>query len=118
MDWSEALSQAIMNRPLLGYGAAYLGGVLATASPCSLASIPLIIGFVGGYAEGNKRQAFIYSVIFVVGLAIGMAALGANSFYLKPERIESLVFGSGLRLTGRIGNPLTLSYALLLEKDR
>ena len=77
MDWSEALGQVILNRPILGYGAAFLGGVIATAGPCSLASIPLIIGFVGGYSEGSKRQAFLYSVIFVVGLAIGMAALGA-----------------------------------------
>ena len=77
MDWSETLGQVILNRPILGYGAAYLGGVVATASPCSLASIPLIIGFVGGYAEGRKKQAFFYSVTFVVGLAIAMSALGA-----------------------------------------
>ena len=79
MDWSETLGQVILNRPILGYGAAYLGGVIATASPCSLASIPLIIGFVGGYAEGRKKQAFFYSVTFVVGLAIGMSALGATA---------------------------------------
>ncbi len=48
----------------------------------------------------------------------GIAALGANSFYLKPWRIESLLPGSGLRVADRISNPLTLSYALLLEKDR
>jgi cytochrome c biogenesis protein CcdA len=77
MDWSEALGQVILNRPILGYGAAFLGGLIATAGPCSLASIPLIIGFVGGYSEGSKKQAFIYSVIFVVGLAIAMSALGA-----------------------------------------
>lgn len=77
MELSETLGQVILNRPLLGYGAAFLGGVVATAGPCSLASIPLIIGFVGGYAEGSKKQAFIYSVTFVVGLALGMSALGA-----------------------------------------
>ena len=65
-------------RPVpLGYGAAYLGGVVATASPCILASIPLIIGFVGGYAEGNKKQAFFYSLTFVLGLAVVMSILGA-----------------------------------------
>ena len=77
MGWSEALSHVIQTQPIWGYGAAYLGGVVATASPCSLASIPLIIGFVGGYAQGRKRQAFIYSVAFVVGLAVGMSLLGA-----------------------------------------
>ncbi len=77
MSWSEALGQIIQTRPILAYGAAYLGGVVATASPCSLASIPLIIGFVGGYAEGKKKQALLYSVAFVVGLAAGMSVLGA-----------------------------------------
>ncbi len=67
----------MQNQPVLAYGASYLGGMLATASPCILASIPLVIGFVGGYAGGNKKQAFLYSVTFVVGLAVVMSALGA-----------------------------------------
>jgi cytochrome c biogenesis protein CcdA len=112
MDWSEALSQAIMNRPILGYGAAFLGGVVATASPCSLASIPLIIGFVGGYSEGRKRQAFIYSVTFVVGLAIGMAALGAAAALMGTMFgqvgfqwqivVAAILMAVGLQLSGVI----------------
>ncbi len=77
MSWSESLTQVLQNKPVLAYGASYLGGVVATASPCSLASIPLIIGFVGGYAGGNKRQAFYYSLTFVIGLALVMSILGA-----------------------------------------
>jgi cytochrome c-type biogenesis protein len=77
MGWSESLGQVMQTRPVLAYGAAYLGGVIATASPCILASIPLIIGFVGGYAGGNKKQAFFYSLTFVVGLALVMSVLGA-----------------------------------------
>ena len=67
----------MQTRPILAYGASYLGGVIATASPCILASIPLVIGFVGGYAGGNKKQAFFYSLTFVVGLAVIMSILGA-----------------------------------------
>jgi cytochrome c-type biogenesis protein len=77
MGWSETLGQVMETRPLLAYGASYMGGVVATASPCILASIPLVIGFVGGYAEGRKKQAFFYSVTFVVGLAVVMSILGA-----------------------------------------
>jgi cytochrome c-type biogenesis protein len=77
MALSESLGQLMQNRPILAYGASYLGGVIATCSPCILASIPLVIGFVGGYAGGNKKQAFIYSLTFVVGLALVMSALGA-----------------------------------------
>ena len=77
MAWSESLGQVLQTRPILAYGASYLGGVIATASPCILASIPLVIGFVGGYAEGSKKQALFYSVTFVLGLAIVMSILGA-----------------------------------------
>ena len=77
MAWSETLGQVMQTRPILAYGASYLGGVIATASPCILASIPLVIGFVGGYAGGNRKQAFFYSLTFVVGLAVVMSILGA-----------------------------------------
>jgi cytochrome c-type biogenesis protein len=77
MAWSETLGQVMQTRPILAYGASYLGGVVATASPCILASIPLVIGFVGGYAEGNKKQAFFFSLTFVLGLAVVMSILGA-----------------------------------------
>jgi len=77
MALHETLSQVLQTRPVLAYGASYLGGVIATASPCILASIPLIIGYVGGYAGGNRRQAFLYSLTFVVGLSLVMAVLGA-----------------------------------------
>jgi cytochrome c-type biogenesis protein len=77
MAWSETLGQVMQTRPVLAYGASYLGGVVATASPCILASIPLVIGFVGGYAEGNKKQAFFFSLTFVLGLAVVMSILGA-----------------------------------------
>lgn len=77
MAWSETLGQVMQTRPILAYGASFMGGVVATASPCILASIPLVIGFVGGYAGGNKKQAFFYSLTFVVGLAVVMSVLGA-----------------------------------------
>jgi len=77
MGLSETLGQVMQTRPILAYGASYLGGAIATLSPCILASIPLVIGFVGGYAGGSKKQAFTYSLTFVVGLALVMSALGA-----------------------------------------
>jgi cytochrome c biogenesis protein CcdA len=77
MGLSDTLGQVLQSHPILAYGASYLGGVIATASPCILASIPLVIGLVGGYAGGSKKQAFAYSLSFVLGLAVVMSALGA-----------------------------------------
>lgn len=101
MGWSETLGQVLQTRPLLAYGASYLGGVIATASPCILASIPLIIGFVGGYARGNRKQAFFYSLTFVVGLALMMSALGAAAALMGT-------------LFGRVGSCWHIAVGLIL----
>ncbi|MGB8872593.1 MAG: cytochrome c biogenesis protein CcdA [Desulfobaccales bacterium] len=112
MAWSEILEQVMQTRPILAYGASYLGGVLATASPCILASIPLVIGFVGGYAEGSKKKAFFYSVTFVVGLALVMSILGAMAAFMGTLFgqvgtywyfvVAVILMVMGLQLTGLI----------------
>jgi hypothetical protein len=75
------LGQVMQTRPILAYGASYLGGVIATASPCILASIPLVIGFVGGYAGGNKKQAFFYSLTLCLRLGTGDPDPGGRNLY-------------------------------------
>ena len=38
--------------------------------------IPLVIGFVGGYAEGSRKKAIQYSLVFTLGLTITFTVLG------------------------------------------
>jgi cytochrome c biogenesis protein CcdA len=38
--------------------------------------IPLIIGFVGGYAEGSQKKAIQYSLMFTLGLTVTFTILG------------------------------------------
>ena len=56
MSLSESLGQIMQTRPILAYGASYLGGVIATCSPCILASIPLVIGFVGAMPAAIRNR--------------------------------------------------------------
>ncbi|NWG04342.1 MAG: sulfite exporter TauE/SafE family protein, partial [Syntrophaceae bacterium] len=35
------------------------------------------IGYVGGYSEGDRRKAFLYSLTFILGLSITFTILGA-----------------------------------------
>jgi cytochrome c-type biogenesis protein len=60
----------------LAFPVCFLGGLVSSASPCVLAMIPLVIGFVGGYAEGSQRKAVQYSLFFVLGLTITFTTLG------------------------------------------
>ncbi len=54
------------------------GGMISVLfSPCHLASIPLIVGYVGGQEKMIlPRQAGIYSVLFTLGLFITIALIG------------------------------------------
>jgi len=61
----------------LAFIAVFIGGLISAASPCVLAAIPLIIGYVGGYSEGNKKKAALYSLVFVIGLALAFTIMGA-----------------------------------------
>ena len=71
------VSEVINNSPGLAYLLVFLGGLLSASSPCVLAIIPLVIGFVGGYSEGNKKKAITYAVVFALGLSITFTILGA-----------------------------------------
>jgi len=71
------LSQSFSENPFLAYFGVFLGGILSSSSPCVLATIPLVIGYVGGYSEGDRRKAFLYSLTFILGLSITFTILGA-----------------------------------------
>lgn len=61
--------------PLL-FWLSFLGGLVASFSPCSLAMLPLIIGYIGGYSEGKSSKIFLQMIFFVLGTAIVFSAIG------------------------------------------
>jgi cytochrome c-type biogenesis protein len=72
------LSHAVEGAPLLALGAAIVWGVLSIIlSPCHLASIPLIVGFISEQGQVTTRRAFWTSTLFAVGILITIAAIGA-----------------------------------------
>ena len=77
MTFLDNIEQIIAAYPLVAFGAVFLAGVLSSASPCVLATIPLVVGFVGGYSDGDRGKAFRYSLIFILGLSLTFTAFGA-----------------------------------------
>ena len=73
----ENIQSIVQDNHGLAFLAVFIGGLISAASPCVLAAIPLIIGYVGGYSEGDKKKAAIYSLVFVLGLSITFTVLGA-----------------------------------------
>ena len=72
------LSHAVEGAPLIALTAAIVWGVLSIIlSPCHLASIPLIVGFISGQGQVTTRRAFWTSTLFAVGILITIAVIGA-----------------------------------------
>ena len=73
-----ALTRAVESTPAIALGAAFVWGVLSILlSPCHLASIPLIVGFIDEQGRISTRRAFTISALFAVGILITIAAIGA-----------------------------------------
>ena len=75
-DWLEQLSTLIAGNFWIAPLLALLGGLLTAFTPCSLSSVPLVIGYVGGYAGNDTKKAFRYSLAFCGGMAVTFTALG------------------------------------------
>jgi cytochrome c-type biogenesis protein len=75
-EFIQGVGDLVANNSLLAYVAVFLGGTLSSANPCVIVTIPLIVGYVGGYAGDSKRKAFLYSVAFVLGLSTTFTILG------------------------------------------
>jgi cytochrome c-type biogenesis protein len=76
------LSQSLSENPFLAYLGVFVGGIISSSSPCVLATIPLVIGYVGGYSGGDRRKALLYSLTFILGLSITFTILGAIASFI------------------------------------
>lgn len=71
-SFSELITKSGWLAPLL----ALVAGILTSFTPCSLSSIPLVIGYVGGTGQRDTKKAFWLSVTFAAGAAVTFTALG------------------------------------------
>ena len=96
--------------PLL-YLISFLGGLVASISPCSLAMLPIIIGYVGGYSDAKPSKTFMQLLFFIIGSAIVFSVIGiicavtgkvfvsfAGGYF--SVIIASIVLIMGLKLVG------------------
>jgi cytochrome c-type biogenesis protein len=72
------LSHAVEGAPLIALAASFIWGILSIIlSPCHLASIPLIVGFVDEQGRISTKRAFAISLLFGVGILLTIGAIGA-----------------------------------------
>ncbi len=72
------LTRSVEGTPAIAIIASLIWGVLSILlSPCHLASIPLIVGFIGQQGQMRTRRAFAISTLFAVGILITIGIIGA-----------------------------------------
>lgn len=91
------------------FGAAFLGGLISSISPCSLSMLPLIIGYIGGYSDEKPLKTLLQMLVFVIGSGIVFSIIGAicaltgKMFIGNPYFaliVASIVMIMGLKILG------------------
>jgi len=68
---------------VLMLAASFLWGIFSIIlSPCHLASIPLVIGFVNNQDNATVKKSFLLSLVFSLGIFLSIAAVGMITFYM------------------------------------
>ncbi len=71
------MTKAIEGNPLLAIGASFIWGILSIIlSPCHLASIPLIIGYIDEQGRISVKRAFWISLLFSSGILVTIGLVG------------------------------------------
>ena len=64
------------NNILFLYFISFIGGIIASISPCSIAMLPIVVGYIGGYSEEKPSNTFIQMLFFIIGSAIVFSIIG------------------------------------------
>jgi len=96
------LTNAVSGTPLIAILASVAWGVLSIVlSPCHLASIPLIIGFIGEQGAASAKRAFLLALLFSTGILATIAIIG----------VATAAFG---RMLGDLGPHMNYIVAVIL----
>ena len=71
------VTKLLYGNPLVGLFGALIWGILSILlSPCHLASIPLIVGFISQQEQLTTRKAFRISLAFALGILVTIGVIG------------------------------------------
>ena len=77
----ERFADLMAQTPALAPFFALAAGIVASFLPCSLSTVPLIIGYVGGTGERDTKRSFLLSLTFAAGSAATFTTLGVAASF-------------------------------------
>lgn len=72
----DLIVKGIENPSMLSIPMAYLGGVLASLTPCVYPMIPIVLGVIGASTIDKRTKGFTLSLSYALGLSLVYASLG------------------------------------------
>lgn len=76
-NFFTTLQNYVESNNLLAYPLVFFSGIIVSFTPCVYALIPITIGFIGASGQGSVRKSFLLSLVYVLGLSLVYAGLGA-----------------------------------------
>jgi cytochrome c-type biogenesis protein len=67
---------------LVVYFAVVVAGIFSAVSPCYIPILVFYNGFISAYAKENQKKAILMTLVFVLGMAITSAIIGATAAYV------------------------------------
>ncbi len=75
------IPELLIASPIISLPIIFILGIITSLSPCVLSLLPILVGYIGGYS-GSRKNSFIMSLFFVLGLGITFAILGILASYM------------------------------------
>lgn len=107
------IGSTVLNQgALVAYVLVFAGGVVTSIGPCNIATVPLLVSYVGGTTTPTRRRSFVLSLGFALGLATTFMLLGVAAalvgglldgvsdlgYYL----VAAVCFAFGLQMLGAL----------------
>jgi cytochrome c-type biogenesis protein len=104
-QYDHWFNQQSVNHPLLLMGLAFMGGLVASISPCILSLLPVNLSYIGTREITSRRDAFMKAGAFVLGVVTVLSVLGlfsslAGFVLVKFRGYFHLVVGAIIILMG------------------
>lgn len=102
MQHEWILRELVTGHGLVMMAAAFAGGVISSVLPCSLAMLPVLVGYIGGYQKRVSRaEVVLQASLFILGLACVLTTLGILSSVLG-RAFGSLIGGGWYYVIGAL----------------
>ncbi len=100
---ADRVSDSFGKSLLLAYALVFLGGILASFTPCVYPMIPITVAVIGAGSAGSRSRGFKLSLVYVLGIAItysvlGAAAAGTGAAFGSFTQTFPVLIGIGLLL--------------------